>query len=148
MSTDAEYHWHGFLSHSRSDQDVVREIANRLKSDGMKVWFDNWAIQVGDHIPSKIEEGLEHSRVLVLCLSTEALATELAAVGEPHFSLQRPAQPQPPIHSTQARRPLPKGSLAQFSYIVRRSEQHEYRPVALATPDFRRNQRVAFIVLT
>ncbi|HWB04842.1 MAG TPA: toll/interleukin-1 receptor domain-containing protein [Verrucomicrobiales bacterium] len=62
-----------FLSHSAKDKAVVRPLAERLRKDGLKVWFDEWEIKPGDSIPAKIEEGLEHSRVLVLCVSVSAL---------------------------------------------------------------------------
>src|SRR5262245_27117889 len=55
-----------FLSHSSKDKAVVRPLAERLRKDGLKVWFDEWEIKAGDSIPAKIEEGLEQSRVLVL----------------------------------------------------------------------------------
>jgi len=67
----------GFLSHSAKDEAVVRPLAERLRQDGLKVWFDDWALKPGDRIPAKIDPpplggygatsaGLEHSRVLVL----------------------------------------------------------------------------------
>jgi TIR domain len=40
-----------FLSHSSKDKAVVRELAARLRSDGLRVWFDEWEIQPGDNIP-------------------------------------------------------------------------------------------------
>jgi hypothetical protein len=55
-----------FLSHSAKDKAVVRPLAERLRKDGVKVWFDEWVLKPGDSIPAKIEEGLEHSRVLPL----------------------------------------------------------------------------------
>ena len=58
-----------FLSHSAKDKAVVRPLAERLRKDGVQVWFDEWEIKPGDSIPAKIEEGLERSRVLVLCMS-------------------------------------------------------------------------------
>ena len=57
-----------FLSHSAKDKDVVRAVAERLRADGLRVWFDEWVLKAGDNISAKIEEGLEHSRVLVLCM--------------------------------------------------------------------------------
>jgi len=41
---------------------------NGWRADGLRVWFDEWMLKAGDNIPAKIEEGLEHSRVLVLCM--------------------------------------------------------------------------------
>jgi len=61
-----------FLSHSSKDKTVVRELAARLKKDGIRVWLDEEQIKPGDSIPAKIEEGLERSRVLVFCVSANA----------------------------------------------------------------------------
>jgi len=37
-----------FLSHSSKDKAVVRPLAERLRKDGLKVWFDEWEIKPGD----------------------------------------------------------------------------------------------------
>ena len=58
-----------FLSHSAKDKAVVRPLAERLRKDGVKGWFDEWVLKPGDSIPAKIEDGLDRSRVLVLCMS-------------------------------------------------------------------------------
>ena len=53
-----------FLSHRAKDKAVVRPLAERLRADGVKVWFDEWVFKPGDSIESpqsktaKIEEGL------------------------------------------------------------------------------------------
>ena len=65
-----------FLSHSSKDKAVVRAVAERLRKDGLRVWFDEWVLKPDDSIPAKIEEGLEHSRVLVLCLSANAFGSD------------------------------------------------------------------------
>ena len=58
----------------------------------MKVWFDEWEIPVASvydrrakdrrsqsaATAAKIEEGLEHSHVLVLCMSANAFGSEWA----------------------------------------------------------------------
>jgi hypothetical protein len=60
MAETTEFSFDVFLSHSSKDKDVVRDIANRLKSDGVRVWFDEDQIKPGDSTRAKIEEGLEH----------------------------------------------------------------------------------------
>jgi TIR domain len=65
-----------FLSHSSKDRAVVRAVAERLRSDNLRVWFDEWELKPGDNIPAKIEAGLEHSRVLVLCMSAQAFGSD------------------------------------------------------------------------
>ncbi len=59
-----------FLCHSARDEPVVRPLAERLRADGLRVWFDD--------DPAKVEEGLENSRTLVLCLSANAGGAEWA----------------------------------------------------------------------
>src|SRR4051812_36790688 len=58
----ADFDYDVFLSHSAKDKAVVRPLAERLRKDGVKVWFDEWVLKPGDSIPVKIEEGLERSR--------------------------------------------------------------------------------------
>ncbi len=57
-----------FLSHSSKDRPVVRELAGRLQSDGLRVWFDEWEIKPGEMILKRIEDGLEASRILILAM--------------------------------------------------------------------------------
>ncbi len=61
-----------FISHSSKDKVAVRNLAERLKSDGLKVWFDEWEIKPGDLIPLKINKGLEQSRILILVMSSNS----------------------------------------------------------------------------
>ena len=75
---DADFAYDVFLSHSSKDKAVVRPLAERLRKDGVKVWLDEWEIRVGDSVPAKIEEGLERSRVLVLCMSANAFGSDWA----------------------------------------------------------------------
>ena len=67
-----------FLSHSSHDKSIVRPLAERLRQDGLRVWFDEWELRPGDSIPSTIEAGLEQSRVLVLCMSAQAFGSDWA----------------------------------------------------------------------
>ncbi len=73
-----QFQYDVFLSHSTKDKAVVRPLAERLRKDGLKVWFDDWEIKAGDSIPAKIDEGLEHSHVLVFCMSANAFGSDWA----------------------------------------------------------------------
>ncbi len=114
-----------FLSHSAKDKSVVRPLAERLRQDALKVWLDEWEIKPGDSIPAKIEEGLEHSRVLVLCMSASAFASDWAQLESQTFRFRDPLN--------RDRRFIPlrldgapiKGSLAQFLYVDWRPEDRE-----------------------
>lgn len=67
-----------FLSHSSRDKGTVRKIAQRLRADGIRVWFDEWEIRPGDSIPAKVEYGLERSRNLAPCMSQNAFGSDWA----------------------------------------------------------------------
>src|SRR5215218_7973007 len=85
-----EFQYDVFLSHSSKDNLVVRALAQRLRADGLRVWLDDWEIRVGDNIPHKIEEGLEHSRVLVLCMSAHAFGSDWAQLESQTFRFRDP----------------------------------------------------------
>ncbi len=109
---------HVFLSHSAKDKIVVRDIAGRLKKDGVKVWFDEWVLKPGDSIPAKIEKGLERSRVLVLCMSAHAFGSDWAQLESGTFRFRDPLNKERrflPLRLDDA--PI-KGSLAQFCYLT------------------------------
>jgi TIR domain-containing protein len=106
-----------FLSHSAKDKEVVRAVAERLRTDGLKVWFDEWVLKAGDSIPAKIEEGLEHSRVLVLCMSANAFGSDWSRLESYTYRFKDPLNKERrfiPLRLDDA--PI-KGSLAQFLYI-------------------------------
>ena len=91
-----------FVSHSSKDKPVVRELAERLKQDGLRVWLDEWEIQPGDMISLKIEQGLEQLRTLVLVMSKNALASEWVTLERHTARLPRPDQRPAPVHSLAA----------------------------------------------
>ena len=114
-----------FLNHSAKDKAVVRDVAERLQGDGLRVWFDEWEIRPGDSIPAKIEAGLEHSRVLVLCMSAHALSSDWAQLEAGTFRFRDPLNHDRrfiPLRLDDA--PI-KGSLAQFLYINWLSQDRE-----------------------
>ena len=78
------------LSNSPQDETVLRPVAERLRADGLRIWFDEREIKAGDNIPAKIEEVLEHSRVLVLCMSAHAFGSEWAQLEAGTFRFRDP----------------------------------------------------------
>ena len=119
---DSAFPYDVLLSHSAKDKAVVRAVAERLRKDGLKVWFDEWMLKPGDSIPAKIEEGLERSRVLVLCMSANAFGSDWAQLEAGTFRFRDPLNKERrfiPLRLDDA--PI-KGSLAQFLYINSRLE--------------------------
>ncbi|MBI4659526.1 MAG: toll/interleukin-1 receptor domain-containing protein [Verrucomicrobia bacterium] len=131
MSPDFQYD--AFLRHSAKDKAAVRPLAERLWADGLKVWFDVWVLKPGDRIPAKIEEGLEHSRVLVLGMSVNAFGLDWAQLesgtcGRGNLPFRGPLNQEPRLTlslqpSAFILQPFPdgpsKGSLAQFPGVNR-----------------------------
>jgi TIR domain len=118
-----EFHYDVFLSHSSKDKQIVHPLAERLKNDGVKVWFDEWEIPEAELHPSSLslhplyEKGLERSRVLVLCMSANAFGSDWAQLESGTFRFRDPLNKERrflPLRLDDA--PI-KGSLAQFPYI-------------------------------
>jgi small GTP-binding protein len=106
-----------FLSYSSRDKEVVHPLAERLREDGLRVWLDAWEIKPGDNIPHKIEEGLEHSRVLLLCMSAHALGSDWARLESQTFRFRDPLNRQRRFIPLRLDDTDPKGTLAQFSHL-------------------------------
>jgi len=58
-----------FLSYSHCDKAFVAKLAGDLRAGGHEVWLDAWKIEVGDSIPSKIEQGIHDSDFVAVVLS-------------------------------------------------------------------------------
>ena len=61
--------WDAFISHASEDKDFVRPLAKELEKSGLRVWFDETALKVGDRLRQKIDEGLAKSRYGIVVLS-------------------------------------------------------------------------------
>src|SRR5207244_2220580 len=86
-------------------------------NDGLTVWFDEWVLKPGDSIPAKIEEGLERSRVLVLCMSAHAFGSDWAQLESGTFRFRDPLNRQNRFIPLRLDDTPARGSLAQFVYI-------------------------------
>jgi tetratricopeptide (TPR) repeat protein len=112
----SDFEFDVFLSHSSKDKVVVRSLAERLREDGLKVWFDDWVLKVGDSIPGKIEQGLEQSRVLVLCMSANAFGSDWAKLEADTIRFRDPMNKERRLIPLRLDDAPIKGSLAQFLY--------------------------------
>ena len=57
MATDQDFQYDVFLSHSAKDKAVVRPLAERLRQDGLKVWFDEWVLKPEGPLAHRMGEG-------------------------------------------------------------------------------------------
>jgi hypothetical protein len=59
-----------FISHASEDKDsIVRPLAHALREAGLKVWYDEFELRIGDSLRRKIDRGLANSRFGVVVLS-------------------------------------------------------------------------------
>ncbi len=64
-----------FISHASEDKDeVVRPLAHALKQGGLKVWYDEFELKIGDSLRRKIDSGLAKSRFGIVVFSKIFLA--------------------------------------------------------------------------
>jgi hypothetical protein len=64
------------LSYSSTDAPRVLKLAERLRAAGLTVWLDKHEIKAGDQFVASLEQGLQNSRKVVLCLSPAALQSD------------------------------------------------------------------------
>lgn len=127
-----------FLSHSNKDKPSVEPLAEKLKADGLKVWFDKWVIKPGDSIPLAIEKGLESTRTMILLMTGNSVGKK----GSDWVTLER--------HTTLFRDPVNRErrfvpvlleetripeSLQLFAYVDwRERDEDGYRQILSACP--------------
>jgi hypothetical protein len=69
--------WDVFISHASEDkEDFARPLANRLREKGLRVWFDEFTLTIGDSLRRSIDQGLAKSRYGVVVISPDFLKKE------------------------------------------------------------------------
>ena len=86
--------WDFFISHATEDKvDVARPMAEMLRANGFKVWYDEYTLTIGDNLRRSIEHGLAESQFGIVVLSQSFFAkkwTQLELDGL--FALERPGE--------------------------------------------------------
>lgn len=71
------HHWDVFISHAWEDkEEIARPLADALISKGLKVWFDEFTLKVGDSLRRSIDKGLAKSRYGIVIISPSFLSKE------------------------------------------------------------------------
>ena len=66
-----------FISHASEDKDCfARPLAEALRTRGLRVWFDEFTLRVGDSLRRSIDRGLAHASFGVVIISPSFLAKE------------------------------------------------------------------------
>lgn len=71
---EGEFEYDVFLSHAGEDAAWCEQLAERLRNEGVRVWFDRWKIQPGHNITDQINQGLQKSRKLIAIWSEHYFA--------------------------------------------------------------------------
>ena len=75
MDRNDEYDF--FVSHASEDKDdLVRPLVDALTRRGLKVWYDELSLEVGDSLRRKIDQGLSQSRFGIVVLSNGFFSKE------------------------------------------------------------------------
>ncbi|MEI7825228.1 MAG: toll/interleukin-1 receptor domain-containing protein [Chlorobiaceae bacterium] len=65
-----------FISYSRGDKEIARQIRLKLESVGMRVWIDEGELLAGDSLIQKISEGVGDADYLVALVSEYSIESE------------------------------------------------------------------------
>jgi hypothetical protein len=95
-----DFSYDGFLGSSK-DKETIRPVAERLRNDGLKIWFDDWELgpkcafgrQTGERAEvraMRIEECLDHARMLVIDLHPGRVAIRFGVHGDGNVAVSPP----------------------------------------------------------
>jgi hypothetical protein len=68
--------WDAFLSHASEDKRFAKALVTSLEDWGLKVWFDDNVLRVGDSLRRRIDDGLASSDYGIVLLSKNFFAKE------------------------------------------------------------------------
>src|ERR1051325_815796 len=122
-----------FISHSSKDKTAVRELAQRLKADGLRVWLDEWEIKPGDMIGLKINRALERSRTLLLVMSANADASDWVTFESQTILFSDPTNQQRRFIPLRLDDTEPQLTLKQFAYVDWRDKSPSQYAALLAS---------------
>jgi hypothetical protein len=65
--------YHVFVSYASEDREFVQDLVNELTTQGLRVWWDEDELLVGDNIRASIENGLARSAYGAAVISPESI---------------------------------------------------------------------------
>lgn len=77
VATKVNETWDVFISHASEDKaSIARPLRDALAQAGLKVWFDESELKVGDHLHKSIDEGIAKSGYGIVILSENFFAKD------------------------------------------------------------------------
>jgi hypothetical protein len=72
-----DHMWDVFISHASEDkQSFVRPLARALEQEGLRVWYDESTLRIGDSLRRAIDKGLVNSKYAIVVVSESFLRKE------------------------------------------------------------------------
>ena len=62
-----------FLSHAGADRQAARQLAEILRSSGLKVWFDEDCLQPGDSWIAELEKAIELASAMIVYIGKHGM---------------------------------------------------------------------------
>lgn len=70
VTPEPEHSWDAFISHASEDKaDIARPLADALTVAGLRIWYDDFTLSIGDSLRRSIDRGLVKSRFGIVILS-------------------------------------------------------------------------------
>jgi hypothetical protein len=73
-SGDLGNQWDFFISHAAEDkEEIAKPLADALNASGLKVWYVDYALKIGDNLRESIDYGLARAKLGIVILSNHFL---------------------------------------------------------------------------
>ena len=72
-SNEGNEQFEAFISHASEDKEFVRPLALELKRLGIKIWYDEFSLHIGDSLSGSIDRGLLLSDYGIVIVSKKFL---------------------------------------------------------------------------
>ena len=63
------FDYDAFLSHASEDKDFVQPLARELQSRGLRIWYDEFVLSVGNGLARSLDQGIMQSERGIVVLS-------------------------------------------------------------------------------
>ena len=73
MASDTKETWDFFVCHILQDREIARTLAEALNAKGLRVWYADYSLKVGDPLTALLDFGLSRSRMGIVIVSPQFL---------------------------------------------------------------------------
>ena len=69
VSNEGNEHFDAFISHASEDKEFVEPLVLKLEHLGLKIWYDDFSLHIGDSLSGSIDKGLLRSNYAIVIVS-------------------------------------------------------------------------------